>query len=239
MTSAVLRARGLMRRFGPLTALHPLDVDVSAGETLAVLGPNGAGKSTLLRMVAGLARPSSGEVSVGGSNGQRAAHRRQVGLIGHQTFLSPALTVRENLMLAARLHGLGDVGARAARGLAALDLDEFAERRAGTLSRGLAQRAAIARALVHDPALVLLDEPFTGLDPRASARLADLLRALPAEGRSLLLVTHDLARAAELADRAVVLVHGRARWLAPEAVANADALARAYPEAVLALETAA
>ena len=235
----MLRARGLTRRFGPLVALRPLDLDVAAGETLAVLGPNGAGKSTLLRLIAGLARPSGGALSVGGAGRNRAAHRRQVGLIGHQTFLSPAMTVRENLLLAARLHGLGDAERRADRGLEALDLGDFRDRRASALSRGLAQRAAIARALVHDPALVLLDEPFTGLDPRAAERLRELLRELPGDGRSLLLVTHDLARAAELSERAIVLVRGHALPLDAAALASSEALRAAYPAAVRRLEAAA
>jgi heme exporter protein A len=236
VSGSAVRARGLMRRFGPLVALRPLDLDLEAGETVAVLGPNGAGKSTLLRMLAGLARPSGGERQIGGEAKTRPEQRRQVGLIGHQTFLSPALTVRENLRFAAQLHGLSDADERADRGLRALDLDAFAERRAVTLSRGLAQRAAIARAMVHDPAVVLLDEPFTGLDPHAAGRLAELLGTLPAQGRATVLVSHDLARAAELAGRALVLARGRSQWLSPEDTASADALERAYPEAVRQLE---
>ena len=239
MSVGGLQARGLTRRFGPLVALHPLDLELAAGETLAVLGPNGAGKSTLLRMLAGLARPSDGQLDFGTEGATRADARRHVGMIGHQTFLSPALTVRENLLLAGRLHGLPDASERAERGLAALDLQAFADKRAAALSRGLAQRAGIARALVHDPSIVLLDEPFTGLDPRAADRLAARLRALPGEGRTTLMVTHDLARAAELASRALVLVRGRHRWLEPSALDSAEALDSAYAEAVASLENAA
>ena len=239
MSGAAVRARGLTRRFGPLVALRPLDLDLEPGETIAVIGPNGAGKSTLLRILAGLARPSGGELQIGGEKKSRPQQRRQVGLIGHQTFLSPALTVRENLFLAARLHGLEDAPECAERGIAALDLGAFAERRAGTLSRGLAQRTAIARALVHDPSIVLLDEPFTGLDPHAAVRLASLLERLPGEGRTTLLVSHDLARAAQLAERALVLVRGRSRWLGAAELATADDLARAYPETVRSLEAVA
>lgn len=239
MSGAAVRARGLTRRFGPLVALQPLDLDLEPGETIAVLGPNGAGKSTLLRMLAGLARPSGGELQIGGEKQSRPEQRRQVGLIGHQTFLSPALTVRENLFLAARLHGLEDASERAERGIAALDLEAFAERRAGALSRGLAQRTAVARALVHDPSIVLLDEPFTGLDPQAAVRLASLLARLPGEGRTTLLVSHDLARAAQLAERALVLVRGRSGWLGAAELSTADELERVYPETVRDLEAAA
>ena len=236
MSNGTVHARGLTRRFGPLVALRPLDLDLNAGETIAVIGPNGAGKSTLLRMLAGLARPSGGELRIGGVVTSRPEQRRKVGLIGHQTFLSPALTVRENLLLAARLHGLDDADERAERGVSALDLEPFADRRVAALSRGLAQRAAIARALIHDPEVVLLDEPFTGLDPSAAARLAELLGTLPAQGRTALLVTHDLARAAELASRALVLVRGHSRWLGAAELASPAQLERAYPQTVRALE---
>ena len=236
MTAPAVRARELTRRFGPLVALRPLDLELEPGETLAVLGPNGAGKSTLLRLLAGLSRPSGGQLEIGTGGASRAARRAGVGLIGHATFLYGELTVRENLELAARLHGLSDARERAERGLAALDLGAFAERPAGTLSRGLAQRVAIARALVHDPGLVLLDEPFTGLDPRAASRLVARLRELSAAGRACVLVTHDLEHAAALADRVLVLVRGRARRLAPEALSSVSALAAAYHEAVARLE---
>lgn len=231
-----IEARGLTRRFGPLTALRPLDLAVPRGATLAVLGPNGAGKSTLLRLLAGLARPSGGRLRVGDETRGRADRRRQVGLIGHASFLYPALTARENLLLAARLFGLPDAEARADRSLAELELAAAADRRAGTFSRGMAQRLAIARALIHEPPVLLLDEPFTGLDPRAAARLAERLSRVRASATTSVLVTHDLARAATLADLALVLVAGRAAALAPEALATAGSLEDAYRAAVARLE---
>jgi ABC-type multidrug transport system ATPase subunit len=237
--SPLLRARGLTRRFGPLTALAPLDLDLHAGQALAVLGPNGAGKSTLLRLLAGLARPSAGSLEVGGQAGSRAQRRRAIGLVGHATFLYPTLTTRENLLLAARLYGLGAPAECAERMLAEEELLAVAGRRAGALSRGLAQRAAIARALLHDPKLVLLDEPWTGLDARAAERLSRRLAALRADGRALVIVSHDLARVAGLAARALVLVRGRAAWLGAEALRDEAALAPAYAASVARLEGAA
>jgi heme exporter protein A len=232
-------ACGLEKRFGPLVALRSLDLEVPRGTTLAVLGPNGAGKSTLLRLLAGLARPSAGTLLVGGDARGRAERRRRIGLLAHATFLYPALTSRENVILAARLAGLRDAAARADRWLDALDLSAVVHRRTATLSRGLAQRVAIARALVHDPELLLLDEPFTGLDPRAATRLAERLAALRSPRTTVILSSHDLARVAALAERALVLVAGRAVPLPPEALADAALLESCYRDAVARLETAA
>jgi heme ABC exporter ATP-binding subunit CcmA len=233
-----LRARGLEKRFGPLVALHPLDLDLAPGEALAVLGPNGAGKSTLLRLLAGLARPSRGSIEVASGSASRAERRRAVGLVGHATFLTPTLTTRENLLFAARLYGLDAPTERAARALADAELEAVAERRAGALSRGLAQRAAIARALLHDPALVLLDEPWTGLDARAAAQLSARLAAVTGAGRALVVTTHDLARVCGLARRALVLARGRAAWLDGAALAGESALAAAAGAALARLEGA-
>jgi ABC-type multidrug transport system ATPase subunit len=204
-----------------------------------VLGPNGAGKSTLLRLLAGLARPSAGVIEIGAPAATRAERRRAIGLVGHATFLYPTLTTRENLLLAARLYGLDAPAERAQRMLAEEELLAVAERRAGALSRGLAQRAAIARALLHDPKLVLLDEPWTGLDARAAERLSRRLGALRADGRALVIVSHDLARVAGLAARALVLVRGRATWLEVGALRDEAALAPAYLASVARLEGAA
>ncbi len=237
--STLLRASGLSKRFGPRTALAPLDLEVGAGEALAVLGPNGAGKSTLLRLLAGLARPTAGSLTIGDGAPSRTAQRRAVGLVGHATFLYPTLTARENLLLAARLHGLSSPAERADRLLAEDRLEALAERRVGALSRGQAQRVAIARALIHDPALLLLDEPWTGLDPRAAERLSERLAALHRAGRTLVVVSHDLARLAGLAARALVLVRGRAAWLEGEELASETQLVAAYATRVGVLEARA
>jgi heme exporter protein A len=173
------------------------------------VGPNGAGKSTLLRLLAGLARPSAGTLRVGPPERDRRRRRAGIGYLGHASLLYPALTARENLAFAGRLYGVAAPEARAAELLVRHGLESFADRRAGEFSRGMAQRVAIARALVHEPPLVLLDEPFTGLDPEAADALAHRLAELRRAERTLVLVTHELARAAAFADRVVVLRRGR------------------------------
>jgi heme exporter protein A len=226
----VVAATALEKRFGPVVALAQVDLAAARGRVVAVLGPNGAGKSTLLRILAGLARPSAGAVRYAAGDDRRRA-RAGVGYIGHATFLYPELTARENLRFAARLHGVAGAEARAQALLAELGLEAVADRRAGSFSRGLAQRLAIARALVHDPALVLLDEPFTGLDPLSADRLAARIAALRDAGRALVLVSHDLGRVAALADATIVLRGGRVVWSSDGPV-TAEALERAYREAL-------
>ena len=228
--SAAVEACDLAKRFGRHAALRGIGFEVPAGSALAVLGANGAGKTTLLRLVAGLARPSAGTLTVGGVPATRPESRARIGYAGHATWLYPALTARENLWFAARLHGVADARERIAALLEEEALADVAELPAGALSRGMAQRLSLARALVHRPALLLLDEPFDGLDAPAAERLVARLRALRAGGHTLLLVTHDPRRAAALCDTALVLARGR---VAAELSGrpSADSLERALAEA--------
>jgi len=202
-------ARDLEKRFGSTIGLDRIDLEISMGSTLAILGPNGAGKSTLLRLIAGLARPSSGSLEVGGHPAHHRSARARVGFIGHATGLYPELTARENLLFAARLRGVADARARAEAQLAEAGLTRVAERRTGGFSRGMSQRLSIAIGLIDEPEIVLLDEPFTGLDRTASDRLVERLVELRRSDRTLVLVSHDVTLAARLADAAVVLRRGR------------------------------
>jgi heme exporter protein A len=231
LTGAAISAQGLAKRFGRAVALAGLDLEVEAGCSLAVLGPNGAGKSTLLRLIAGLTRPTAGTLTIDGENTQRRAVRARVGYIGHATLLYPALTARENLIFAGRLHGVQEPGRRADALLEEEGLSRVAGREVGGFSRGMAQRVAIARGLVHDPAIVLLDEPFTGLDRSAAERLTRRLETLRDGGSTLVLVTHEIARAARLADSTIVLERGRVVHES-RGVSDAAGLERAYEEAV-------
>lgn len=209
MTGARVSCRSLSKRFGHAVALDGLDLALAPGESVAVLGPNGAGKSTLLRLLAGLARPTGGHLEVDGTAAHQREARARVGYIGHATLLYGNLTARENLIFAGRLQRVAEPGARADALLEEEELRQAANAPVQALSRGMAQRVAIARGLVHDPSLVLLDEPFSGLDHAAARRLTQRLQRLRAGGRSVVLVTHEIARAAELADASLVLSRGR------------------------------
>ena len=203
---------GTAKRFGAHTALHPIDLVIPRGQAALLVGANGAGKSTLLRLVAGLCRPSAGSVKINGRDPQRTPEvRAEIGLLSHQTLLYDELTARENLRFFAQLYGLANPDERLAGALAAVGLNERLDQRAGSFSRGMKQRLAIARAILHDPSILLLDEPFTGLDAKASAALHHLVRRLRQEGRTCILVTHRLDEADGLVDRLLVIERGQWR----------------------------
>jgi heme exporter protein A len=206
----VLAVAGLAKRFGHVRALRGVDFGLGAGESLAVFGPNGAGKTTLLRILAGLLKPDGGTVRFGGEPLVRgnAEHRRRVGLISHHSLLYDGLTAAENLVFYARLYSVPEPRAAAARALAGVGLEARASDPVGTFSRGMVQRLAIARALLHDPDVMLLDEPFSGLDQRAAATLRELLGRLRAERRTMVLVTHNIDEGLELATHVAIQVAG-------------------------------
>jgi ABC-type multidrug transport system ATPase subunit len=225
----LVEARGLARRYGAVRALAGVDLVLRRGEVLLVLGPNGAGKSTLLRSLAGLLRPTAGSVLIDGRPLSRddADARRPIGLLSHQSLLYDELTVLENLMLAATLYDFPDPRERAMAALRAQQLEHRANERPRSLSRGMQQRAAIARALLHDPSLLLLDEPFTGLDSLAADRLRELLLAEKTSTRAMVIVTHQAAEAWELATRVAVLKNGQ--WVyQEERPASLDEFQQAY-----------
>jgi ABC-2 type transport system ATP-binding protein len=210
----LIEARDLTVRFGKITALAGLNLTAPAGRVLAVLGPNGAGKTTFVRAVATLLTPDSGVLRVLGRDVGReaAAVRRDIGLAGQFAAVEPAMTGRENLELTARLFGHGK---RAARGAASsvisqLSLDEVADRRCSTYSGGQRRRLDLGASLVGAPRLLLLDEPTTGLDPVSRREVWAAIRDLAAAGTGILLTTHYLDEADELADQVVVIDHGRA-----------------------------
>jgi len=206
-----VQATGVSRHFGRRRALHQISFTCRAGEVLGLLGPNGAGKSTLLAIASTLLRPSMGALSYGehevSSGG--AGLRRRLGWLGHELQLYPELTARENLTFFARLQGVADVPARVARALDDARLASRAEDLVSRFSRGMRQRLALERALLHDPRLLLLDEPFTGLDGPSTAALGARLARLAAEGRLVILATHEVDLADDVLTRALILRDGR------------------------------
>jgi ABC-type multidrug transport system ATPase subunit len=205
--SATVEVSGVTKTFGPVRALVGVSCRFEAGRVTIVKGPNGSGKSTLLSIVGTLTRPTSGSVSHG-SIGRRSEVRRTLGWVGHESLCYPDMTARQNVELAATLHGC-DPGAAFARASERFELETFADRPVRTYSRGQRQRVALARALVHDPTLLLLDEPTAGLDARSAERLTAVVREEARRGAVVVVVTHDAAFAELLGDDFVELSRGR------------------------------
>jgi len=211
-----IRVRKLTKAFGHRAALRGVDLEVAEGEFLTLFGPNGAGKTTLIRIVASLARPSSGTVHVCGQDSLRSqeatAVRRQIGLISHNPLLYGDLTADENLRFFARLYDLPDPAVRIDAVLEQVGLASRRRDPVRTYSRGMVQRLTIARAVLHDPAIMLLDEPYTGLDLQAADMLRGVLQELVASNRTVILTTHNLEQGLEMCSRAAILNRGRIGW---------------------------
>jgi heme exporter protein A len=226
----MIQVKNLVKSFGPVTALRGVNLAVAEGEFVTLVGPNGAGKTTLLRILATLSRLTMGQVSIGGHTLPEHATeaRRQIGLVSHQTLLYGDLTAEENLFFYGRMYAVADLEARVKE---ALELVGLAHRRrdlARTFSRGMQQRLAIARAIVHRPRLMLLDEPYTGLDQDAAARLERVMAAVVTEGRTVIMTTHDLERGLAVADRVAILAKGRVVFEARRAEIDGAAFLEAY-----------
>lgn len=206
----MIQVQRLIKRFGPKVVLRGLDFQVRAGEFVALLGPNGAGKTTFLRILASLSRQTMGVVRVAGYElpGEAAAVRRRLGVVTHLPLLYGDLTAEENLRFYGRMYAVPDLDGRIDAVLSTVGLAARRRDLVRTFSRGMQQRLAIARAVLHDPDVLLLDEPHTGLDQDACAMLDDVLRQVSAEGRTVVMTSHDLARAADLASRFDVLTRG-------------------------------
>ena len=211
MIEPAIAATDLSRRFGQIQALRGVDLRLEPGERLALFGANGAGKTTLLRILGlGLA-PDSGSLSIDGMDGKRDAFqaRARIGWLAHACLLYDDLTARQNLEFWGRLYGVDQVERRAEELLHEMGLDVYVDEPAGILSRGMLQRLSLARALVHDPALLLLDEPFTGLDPKAADGLKQRLKGTESTQRSVVLATHRVEDGLALTDRWIMLARGR------------------------------
>jgi heme exporter protein A len=204
-----IRLQGVSKAFGRQLALAQVDLDVAPGSYVAVMGANGAGKTTMLKIISGLAAPTRGSVTIAGVEMRKAgpALRAKVGYVSHETMLYADLTGRENLKFHAKLLGAGtDAIDRCAERLA---ITSFLDKPVRALSRGMRQRVALARALLHDPAVMLFDEPYTGLDEAAAASLAELLDELATPERVVMVTLHDVARALSGPQRLIALSGGR------------------------------
>jgi heme exporter protein A len=227
----MIEVRKLVKTYGLKPVLRGIDFDVGAGEFVALVGPNGAGKTTFLRILASLSRPTMGEIRLAGHRlpAEAAAVRRILGVVSHQPLLYGDLTAEENLRFYGRMYGVPDLGRRISLVLEEIGLTARRRDLVRQFSRGMQQRLAIGRAILHQPEVMLFDEPHTGLDPDAASMLDGLLREVAARGRTVVMTSHDLPRASSLASRVDIL----ARGVIARSVARGEAadLAAMYREA--------
>jgi heme exporter protein A len=204
-----LEVEGVWKYYGDFPALADVMLRTEPGSALALLGRNGAGKTTLLRIIAGLSRASRGSVKIQGSDARDEATRRRIGVLGHGISVYDELSAVENLRLFGRLYGLPDPNKRADEMLERVGLTRVRDGLAREFSRGMRQRLAVARAFLHDPEVLLLDEPFTALDDRAIAVLQSMLKDMLARGRTIVMSTHQLREALELATHVALIQRGK------------------------------
>ena len=212
-----LELRDVSKQFGDFQVLNGVSLRVEPGDAILVYGPNGAGKTTMLRVLSTLARPSEGKVLYDGADvlTNPAAAKSAIGFVSHTTFLYGELTARENLNFVGKLFGLSGLPQRMATVLDLFHLRERAETPVRELSRGYQQRVSLARAFLHDPQFLLLDEPFTGLDAASTESLQDLMRSLQGQGKALIFSTHDYEQGKSIARRLVAVEGGRVRYDGP------------------------
>jgi heme exporter protein A len=227
--TAIVASR-LTKSFGPRTALAGVDLEIGRGEFVTLVGPNGAGKTTLLRVLGTLSRPTSGTVTIGGLDPSRHGEqvRRRIGFLSHRTLLYDDLTAEQNLRFYARMYDLPRDSRRVDSLLERLGLGARRNDLVQTYSRGMKQRLSVARAVLHSPQVLLLDEPYTGLDPLAVDTLTALLQELAGQGCTVLLTTHRLDRGPNAGDRVLILHQGRIVDDRPGATLSREALSDIY-----------
>jgi len=226
----MIEIRGLVKAFGSRAVLKGVDLDVAKGEFLILVGPNGAGKTTLMNVMATLSRPTGGRVRLAGYDLADGAVevRRQIGLVSHKPLLYDDLSAEQNLRFYARMYDVLNADARIEAVLRQVGLWGRQRDPVRTYSRGMQQRLAIARTLLHDPPILLLDEPDTGLDQHAAAMLNDLLREAGAMQRTVLMTTHNLERGLELGERVAILAGGRIVYQAAKSELDAGQFREIY-----------
>ena len=231
----MIQVRGLVKSFGGHAVLRGLDLDVDKGECLALVGPNGAGKTTLLRILAALSKPTAGTVHVAGADLKEGAIlvRRQIGFLSHEPLLYGDLSAEENLRFYGQMYDVASLRERISLMLCQVDLERSRHDLVRTFSRGMKQRLSIARALLHDPPVLLLDEPYTGLD-RQSARMLDaVLEDAGVNSRTVLLTTHNLERGLGMCRRVALLVKGEIAYQMGEQDWDLDRFREVYEQRVV------
>ena len=236
MVHQLIQVSELVKKIGDKMILRNLHLDIAAGDTVAVLGPNGAGKSTLLKILASLSKPTSGEVVIDGLPMAKNVNkvRALLGFLPHASLLYEHFSPLENLVFFAKLYGVKDAEKRAKELVRQVGLSFFLHESVKGFSRGMTQRIAIARAIVHEPSILLLDEPHTGLDQLAIGILNDVVLAHRAAGKTTLIVTHDFKQAAALCNRAVIIQGGKVvdDFSIEKALQSEEALVARYVDVV-------
>lgn len=229
----VISARGITKDFGAHVALKNIDLELGKGQSLVIIGPNGAGKTTLLKVLSGTIAPTQGTLLIQGVDIKKdpMAVKKMIGVISHETYLYDELTARENLEFFGKMYGIQKdvLEKRIDELLLMTGLDERADDRAGSFSRGMKQRLSIIRSLLHRPAILLMDEPYTGLDQQAADAFEAVLRLLDTEMTTKIMVSHDIERAFEMSDRIIIMDKGMMVHDAMKAeIANAEGLRWIY-----------
>ena len=227
-----IQIQGLMKRYGNRPVLRNIDLELPWGEVLSLFGPNGAGKTTMIRLLAGLARATTGSISIGGIDPERNGVdvRRMLGVVTHQTFLYDELTARENLLFYARMYALTNIDERIEEVSTTLGSTSYLDTRVRTLSNGMQKRVSLARAVLHRPRLLILDEPEAGLDQEGLELVEVLLAAHKAEGGSAIVTTHNVERGLSIADRVIILSSGRISYDEDASSLEAKSFREAYRE---------
>ena len=228
--SLAIHVKGLSKSYGPQVALSGLDLSLPWGDFLVILGPNGSGKTTLIKVLATISRPDRGDVWVAGFDRRKnpTAIRRNIGVVTHQPMLYGDLTARENLRFHGRMFGLTRLEERIEKAAALVGLVPHLARRVSVLSHGMQKRASLARAILHDPPILLLDEPETGLDQEALSMLRDVATAGERGRRTVLMATHSLELGLELGNRVAILTGGRIAYQEERALIDESSLRCAY-----------
>ena len=228
--SSAVEVQGLTKLLGNRHVLRNIDLSVNRGESLVIFGPNGAGKTTLVKILATLLKPSSGNVWLDGIDirDKAAQIRHRISLVTHQTFLYDNLTIYENLEFYGKMYDVPDLEKRIQEVIAWVNLESRLHDRVGTLSHGMQRRASIARAFLHNPSILFLDEPEVGLDPRAVIVIKDILRDINTAGRTVIMTTHNLAQGLELADSVIILNRGQILYRAAKQEISEDNFQQIY-----------